>query len=79
MNSLGKQAVSPGSIEIITLSFLVYVFKTHKNFSLHFFLKMDKYSTLLKINLSKALYIYEKKITLDIIIIIIIIFIINHS
>ena len=39
MNSLGKQAVSPGSIEIITLSFLVYVFKTHKNFSLHFFLK----------------------------------------
>ena len=40
---------------------------------------MDKYSTLLKINLSKALYIYEKKITLDIIIIIIIIFIINHS
>ena len=39
MNSLGKQAVSPGSIEIITLSFLVYVFKTHKNFSLHFFFK----------------------------------------
>ena len=77
MNSLGKQAVSPGSIEIITLSFLVYVFKTHKNFSLHFFFKMHKYSTLLKINLSKALYIYEKFITLDIIIIII--FIINHS
>ena len=33
MNSLGKQAVSPGSIEIITLSFLVYVFKTHSPYS----------------------------------------------
>ena len=40
MNSLRKHAASPGSIEIITLYvFLRRTVSTHKNFSLHLFLK----------------------------------------
>ena len=40
MNSLRKHAASPGSIEIITLCvFLRQTVSTHKNFSLHLFLK----------------------------------------
>ena len=38
MNSLGKQAASPGSIEIITLYVILRrTVSTHKNFSLHLF------------------------------------------
>ena len=59
MNSLGKQAVSTGSINQrveIALLFLCECFKTNSQYSLKslvtpFFYKMDEYCTLLKIKL----------------------------
>ena len=63
MNSLGKQAASPGSIEIITL----YVFflrriviSNHKNFLLHLFEKNGQvqYSFENKAYLKPCIYIY---------------------